>query len=314
MNEEHPYLSIVIPLFNEEPSLTTLFAELQAALLPLQRSYEIIFVDDGSSDGSFAVLQRLHDTDPRHVRAIRFRRNFGKTAALAAAFKRARGEIVITMDADLQDDPQEIPKLLAKIDEGYDLVAAWRERRQDPASKRLPSRVANTAVAVLAGVKLHDINCGFKAYRSEVVKGLKLYGDLHRFIPVLAHWQGFRIAEVPVVHRPRRFGRSKYGWQRMIRGFFDFLVVLFLTRYLRRPLQLFGIAGAASLFAGLILGLYLSYLHFVGPGIGWRPALFLDILAVVVGVQLIAMGLLAEMLRNFSYRSEDEYSVSSELG
>ena len=314
MNEEHPYLSIVIPLFNEEPSLEALLEEVQAALLPLQRSYEIIFVDDGSSDGSFAVLQRLHDNDPRHIRVIRFRRNFGKTAALAAAFKRVRGQIVITMDADLQDDPQEIPKLLSKIDEGYDLVAAWREHRQDPASKKLASRVANTAVAVLAGVKLHDINCGFKAYRAEVVRELKLYGDLHRFIPVLAHWQGFRITEVPVLHRPRRFGHSKYGWQRMIRSFFDFLVVLFLTRYLRRPLQLFGIAGALCLFVGLIIGLYLTYLRFFGPGIGWRPALFLDLLAIVVGVQLIAIGLLAEMLRNFSYRSEDEYSVRSELG
>jgi len=314
MKEEHLDLSVVIPLFNEEPSLTPLLEELKAALLPLQRTYEIIFVDDGSSDGSFATLQRLYEDDPDHVRVVHFRRNFGKTAALAAAFKRVRGQIVITMDADLQDDPREIPKLLAKIDEGYDLAAAWREHRQDPASKKLTSRVANTAVAVLAGVKLHDINCGFKAYRSEVVRELKLYGDLHRFIPVLAHWQGFRITEVPVVHRPRRFGHSKYGWQRMVRSFFDFLVVLFLTHYLRRPLQLFGIAGAICFLVGFVLGLYLTYLRLFGPGIGWRPALFLDLLAIVVGVQLISIGLLGEMLRNFSYRSEEEYSVRTELG
>ena len=313
MNEERPYLSIVIPLFNEEGSLQPLSEELKTVLEAQQRPYEIIFVDDGSSDGSFATLQRLHDADPEQIHVIQFRRNFGKTAALSAAFKRARGEIVVTMDADLQDDPREISKLLAKLEEGYDLVAAWRERRQDPRSKTFPSRIANTVVAWLTGLKLHDVNCGFKAYRGQVVRELKLYGDLHRFIPVLASWQGFRVAEVPVVHRPRRFGQSKYGWQRMLRSFFDFLVVLFLTHYLRRPLQLFGTLGLVCLLIGFILGLYLAYLRFFGPGIGWRPALFFDVMAIVVGVQLISIGLLGEMLRNFSYHSEDEYSIHTEL-
>lgn len=313
MIEQEPYLSIVIPVYNEEESLHPLADELEAALQTLQQPYEIIFVDDGSTDDSFAVLQQLHEADPDHVRVVSFRRNFGKTAALSVGFKRALGEVVVTMDADLQDDPHEMPKLLNKLNEGWDLVAAWRERRQDPVSKTLPSRVANAVVARFTGLELHDFNCGFKAHRAQVVRELKLYGDLHRYIPVLASWQGFRVAEVPVLHRPRRFGRSKYGWQRMVRGFFDFLVVLFLTHYLRRPLQLFGIAGAVCLLIGFIVGLYLTYLRLFGPGIVWRPALFFDVMAIVVGVQLISIGLLGEMLRNFSYRSEDEYSIRTEL-
>jgi glycosyltransferase involved in cell wall biosynthesis len=313
MHAEHPYLTVVIPCYNEEDSLAPLFDELYEVLQALGRPYEIICVDDGSSDGSWNVLQRLHAADAAHVRIVRFRRNFGKTAALSLAFKRARGEVLATLDADLQDDPHELPKLLAKLDEGYDLVSAWRERRQDPASKTLPSHLFNTVVSLASGIKLHDFNCGFKVYRAQVVRELKLYGDLHRFIPVLAHWQGFRVSEAPVQHRPRRFGKSKYGWRRYIAGFFDFLVVLFLTRYLRRPLQLFGTLGAISFLCGIVLGLYLTYLRLFGPGIGWRPALFLDILFIVVGVQLISMGLLGEMIRNLAYRSEDEYSIQSEL-
>jgi len=313
MHAEHPYLTVVIPCYNEEDSLAPLFDELYEVLQALGRPYEIICVDDGSSDGSWNVLQRLHAADAAHVRIVRFRRNFGKTAALSLAFKRARGEVLATLDADLQDDPHELPKLLAKLDEGYDLVSAWRERRQDPASKTLPSHLFNTVVSLASGIKLHDFNCGFKVYRAQVVRELKLYGDLHRFIPVLAHWQGFRVSEAPVQHRPRRFGKSKYGWRRYIAGFFDFLVVLFLTRYLRRPLQLFGTLGAFSFLCGIVLGLYLTYLRLFGPGIGWRPALFLDILFIVVGVQLISMGLLGEMIRNLAYRSEDEYSIQSEL-
>jgi glycosyltransferase involved in cell wall biosynthesis len=313
MNADRPYLSVVIPLLNERDSLVPLHEELSDALMSLGRPYEVIFVDDGSTDGSFNTLQQLHAADPAHVRVIQFRRNFGKTAALSSAFARARGEVVVTMDADLQDDPREISKLLAKLDEGYDLVAAWRERRHDPASKTLPSRIANAAVKLMTRVELHDVNCGFKAYRAPVVRELKLYGDLHRFIPVLAVWQGFSVAEVPVAHRPRRFGHSKYGWQRFIGSFFDFLVVLFLTHYLRRPLQLFGTLGAMCFGVGLILGLYLAYLRFFGPGIGWRPALFADVMAIVVGVQLISIGLLGEMLRNFAYRSQDEYSIRAEL-
>lgn len=308
-----PNLSIVIPLFNEAESVQPLTEELRQVLGEIARSYEIIYVDDGSTDNSFRVLEELRAQDPERTRIVAFRRNFGKTAALSAGFARARGDVVVTMDADLQDDPHELPKLLAALEEGYDLAAAWREKRQDGASKKLPSRVYNAVVSALTPIKLHDYNCGFKVYRAQVVRELKLYGDLHRFIPVLAYWQGFRVTEVPIVHRPRLYGQSKYGWGRMARGFFDFLVVLFLTRYLKRPLQLFGTGGAISLAMGLVLGLYLTYLRLFGPGIGWRPALFLDILFIVVGIQLISVGLLGEMLRNFAYRSDDEYSVRTEL-
>ncbi len=313
MSQETMYVSVVIPLFNEEASIAILNHELQQVLVGLRRTYEIIYVDDGSTDGSFAILAKLHESDPEHIRVIRFRRNFGKTAALAAAFKRACGQRIATMDADLQDDPAELPSLLAKLDEGHDLVAAWREHRQDPLSKRIPSRFANWVVQAITGVRLHDINCGYKVYRQEVVRDLKLYGDLHRYVPVLASWQGYDIAEAPVSHRPRQFGHSKYGWSRFFRGFFDFLAVLFLTRYLRRPLQLFGTLGAISFIIGIVLGLYLTYLRFFGPGIGWRPALFLDLLAIVVGVQLVSIGLLGEMLRNYSYRTEEEYTIRTEL-
>ncbi len=313
MSDRDLDLTVVIPLYNEQESLKPLAAELLPALDALQKAYEVIFVDDGSTDGSYAVLQQLHQQDPEHIRVLQFRRNFGKTAALSAGFKQARGSAIVTMDADLQDDPKELHKLLEKLDEGYDLAAAWRERRQDPPSKILPSRLANAVTGWMTGVKLHDINCGFKAYRSEVVEELQLYGDLHRFIPVLAVWKGFTVAEVPVLHHPRRFGRSKYGWQRFVRSFFDFLVVLFLTRFLRRPLQLFGTLGAGCFGIGILLGLYLMYLRFFGPGIGWRPALFADVMAIVVGVQLISIGLLGEMVRNFSYRSEDEYSIRNRL-
>jgi glycosyltransferase involved in cell wall biosynthesis len=313
MEDKSPYLSVVVPVWDEVESLPVLADELQASLSSLGQPYEVLYVDDGSTDGSFEVLRRLRDADPSHVRVIQFRRNFGKTAALSAGFRHALGQIIVTLDADLQDDPGEIPRLLSELEEGFDMVAAWRERRQDPASKTLPSRLANTIVPLITGVRVHDVNCGFKAYRREVVRELKLYGDLHRYIPVLAVWQGFTVGEVPVTHRPRKFGQSKYGWQRFARSFFDFLVVVFLTRYLRRPLQLFGTLGALCFLVGIVLGLYLAYLRFFGPGIGWRPALFADVMAIVVGVQLISIGLLGEMVRNFSYRCEDEYSIRTEL-
>jgi glycosyltransferase involved in cell wall biosynthesis len=275
----------------------------------LPAGYEIIFVDDGSSDGSLHILQELHERDRKHVRVIQFRRNFGKTAALAAGFARARGDIVVTLDADLQDDPSELPKLLAKVDEGYDLVGAWRMHRQDPVSKTWPSRLANVTVSTLTGVKLHDMNCGFKAYRREVVHDLKLYGELHRYIPVLAHWKGYSVTEVPVTHHPRRFGQSKYGARRLGRGYIDFLSVLFMTSYLRRPMHLFGMLGSIVAAVGAIIMLYLAGVWIVQGGIGWRPLLFFGITALVVGIQLISVGLLGEMLRNATFRAEEEYSI-----
>jgi glycosyltransferase involved in cell wall biosynthesis len=302
-------ISFVIPVFNEEESLEPLHQAVTAAAASLPYAYEILYIDDGSSDRSPAVLQELFARDHEHVRAIQFRRNFGKTAALTAGFGRARGEIIVTLDADLQDDPAEVPKLLAKLDEGYDLVGAWRAHRQDQISKRWPSRFANRTVSTLTGIKLQDLNCGFKVYRREVVKDLKLYGELHRYIPVLAHWRGYRIAEVPVTHHPRRFGRSKYGFRRLGRSYIDFLSVLFLTTYLKRPMHLFGTAGTAMAGVGMVIMLYLAALWLIEGYIGWRPLLFFGTTALVVGIQLISVGLLGEMLRNTTFCAEDEFVI-----
>ena len=302
-------ISFVIPLLNEEGSLEALHGAITQTVASLPYAHEIIFVDDGSSDQSPAILERLHQADPEHVRVLQFRRNFGKTAALTAGFARARGEIVVTMDADLQDDPAELPKLLAKLDEGYDLVGAWRAERNDPISKRWPSKFANATVSALTDLDLHDVNCGFKVYRREVVRDLKLYGELHRFIPVLAYWRGYRVAEVPVAHHPRRFGQSKYGARRLARGYIDFLSVLFLTTYLKRPMHLFGLTGSAFAAVGTVIMLYLAVLWIFQGGIGWRPLLFFGTTALVVGIQLISVGLLGEMLRNITFRAEEEYSI-----
>jgi glycosyltransferase involved in cell wall biosynthesis len=303
-------LSIVIPVLNEEANLKPLYSELREALEALGRGYEIVFVDDGSTDGSVQALAELHQTGER-VKVVEFRRNFGKTAALTAGFRLSQGQIVITMDADLQDDPAEIGVLLGKLEEGYDLVAAWRFERRDPLSKTLPSRIFNWTVASLTGVRLHDFNCGFKAYRRPVTEEVKLYGELHRFVPVLAFLKGFRIAEVKVVHRPRRAGRSKYGnIGRLGRGLLDFLTVIFLTTYLKRPLHLFGTAGIAIFLAGFVINTYLAYLRFfLDQAIGTRPLLLLGILAMLIGLQMISMGLLGEMLRNLTFRPEEEYSI-----
>ena len=305
-------LSFVIPLVNEEGSLEQLYTtvcETAESLAPAYDRYEILFIDDGSTDRSPAILCGLYALDPRHVRIIQFRRNFGKTAALTAAFARVRGDVVVTLDADLQDDPRELPKLLSKLDEGYDMIGAWRAERRDSASKRWPSRFANATVSALTGVKLNDMNCGFKVYRREVVRDLHLYGDLHRYIPVLAHWNGYRIAEVPVTHYPRRFGHSKYGARRLGRSYIDFLSVLFMTTYLKRPMHLFGMTGTLLAAVGALIMLYLMVVWAIQGEIGWRPLLFFGTTALVVGIQLISVGLLGEMLRNVTWCGDDEYSI-----
>ena len=307
--DEPGMISFVIPLLNEQDSLEALHSAVTQTAESLPVAYEIIFVDDGSTDGSLAILQDLYQRDGEHVRVIQFRRNFGKTAALSAGFTRARGKIIVTLDADLQDDPSELSKLLAKLDEGYDLVGAWRMNRQDSISKTWPSRLANFAVSTLTGIKLHDLNCGFKAYRREVVRDLKLYGELHRYIPVLAHWKGYHVTEVPVTHHPRRFGQSKYGARRLGRGYIDFLSVLFMTTYLKRPMHLFGMLGTIVAAVGAAIMLYLVGLKLSGAGIGWRPLLFFGTTALVVGIQLISVGLLGEMLRNTTFCAEEEYSI-----
>ena len=288
-------ISVVVPLLNEESSLEELYAQIAAALERRGEAFEVVFVDDGSTDGSGSVLSRLHD-EHTNVVVVRLRRNFGKAAALKAGFLEARGEVIVTIDADLQDDPAEIPQLLAKLDEGFDLVSGWKTRRNDPLSRRLFSRVFNWTNALISGVKLHDVNCGLKAYRAEVVQGMRLYGELHRFIPVLAAYQGYRVAEIPVNHRPRQHGRSRYGFERYLRGFFDLLSVTFMGRYRYRPLHLFGGVGLLMGAVGFVVLAYLSLLWFLGQGIGGRPLFFLGVLLVVVGIQLVSLGLLSELI------------------
>jgi glycosyltransferase involved in cell wall biosynthesis len=288
-------ISVIVPLFNEEHSVEALYREIAAALDPLDETFEVVFVDDGSTDGSFAVLSGLHDAIS-NVRVVRFRRNFGKAAALQAGFLQARGDTIVTIDADLQDDPAEIPMLLAKLDEGYDLVSGWKAHRRDPFFRRLFSRVFNSFVALLSGVRLHDINCGLKAYRAEVVRGMRLYGELHRFIPVLAHFRGFRITEAAVNHRPRAHGRSRYGPERYVRAFLDLLTVTFMGRYRYRPLHLFGGLGIVLGAVGFIVLVYLTALKLNGAAIGERPLLTLGVLFLVVGIQFISLGLLSELI------------------
>jgi glycosyltransferase involved in cell wall biosynthesis len=306
-------LSVVVPVFNEVQSLRVLHQQLTAALNALEQSYEIIFVDDGSNDGSYEVLEELHRKDPA-VRVIRFRRNFGKTPALVAGFERSRGAIVMTMDADLQDDPAEIPQFLAKLNEGYDLVCGWKYPRLDPPSKTLPSRLFNKTVSLTTGVQLHDMNCGFKAYSRDLVDDLKLYGELHRFVPVLAHQRGFRVAEIKVRHHPRRFGVSKFGARRFARGFMDLLMVLFITTYLRTPLRLFGTLGLLAIAVGTLMDLYYVILRIVNNDpIHQHPIVYFGILLIVSGLSMFLTGLQSEMTRHFAYHPGDEYSIKRVL-
>ena len=288
-------ISVVVPLLNEEATLEELYREIAAALEPRGEGFEVVFVDDGSTDRSLEVLHRLHD-ETDNVVVVHLRRNFGKAAALQAGFVEARGELVVTIDADLQDDPAEIPQLLAKLDEGFDLVSGWKTRRNDPLTRRLFSRLFNWTTGLISGVRLHDVNCGLKAYRAEVVEDMRLYGELHRFIPVLAAYQGYRIAEIPVNHRARQHGRSRYGPERYLRGFFDLLSVTFMGRYRYRPLHLFGGIGLLMGAVGFIILLYLTMLWFWGQGIGTRPLLTLGVLLMVVGIQFVSLGLISELV------------------
>lgn len=288
-------ISVVVPVRDEERSVETLYDELREALVPLESPWEVVYVDDGSTDGTFAALTRLH-AEATNVRVVRLRRNFGKAAALDAGFREAGGDAIVTIDGDLQDDPAEIPRLLAKLDEGFDLVTGWKTRRRDPLRRRIPSRIFNVVTGRLSGVRLHDLNCGLKAYRAEVVADLRLYGELHRFVPVLAHYRGFRVAELPVNHRPREHGRSRYGMERYLRGFLDLLTVTFMGRYRYRPLHLFGGLGLVlGLLGGAVL-VYLTALKLSGEAIGHRPLLTLGVLLVVVGMQFLSLGLLSELI------------------
>ena len=288
-------ISVVVPVHDEERSVALLYDEVQAALDPLGEPWEAVFVDDGSTDGTFAALTRLHaHTD--NTRVVRLRRNFGKAAALSAGFAQAQGETVVTIDGDLQDDPSEIPRLLAKLDEGFDLVSGWKTKRRDPLRRRILSRIFNAVSGRVSGLKLHDMNCGLKAYRAEVLDGMRIYGELHRFLPVLAHYRGYRVAELPVNHRPRQHGRSRYGLERYVRGFLDLLTVSFMGRYRHRPLHLFGGLGLVLGFLGTALLGYLTVLKAMGEAIGHRPLLTLGVLLVVVGLQFFSLGLISELI------------------
>jgi glycosyltransferase involved in cell wall biosynthesis len=288
-------LSVVVPIYNEERSVALLYEELQAALDPLDDEWEAVYVDDGSTDDSFGALTRLH-ARAHNVRVVRLRRNFGKAAALAAGFAHAQGDIVVTIDGDLQDDPAEIPRLLAKLEEGFDLVSGWKTHRRDPLTRRVPSKIFNWVAGRMSGLRLHDMNCGLKAYRDEVVRGLVLYGELHRFIPVLAYERGYRVAELPVNHRPRGHGRSRYGVERYVRGFLDLLTVSFMGRYRHRPLHLFGGLGLVLGLVGFVVLVYLTVVKLLGHAIGQRPLLTLGVLLVVVGLQFFSLGLISEMI------------------
>jgi glycosyltransferase involved in cell wall biosynthesis len=288
-------ISVVIPVRDEERSIAPLLDELEAALDGAGVDWEAVVVDDGSTDGTFAALARVHAERP-NVRIVRLRRNFGKATALQAGFGQAEGDVIVTMDGDGQDDPHEIPRLLAKLDEGFDLVSGWKTRRRDPLSRRLLSKVFNAVTGRLSGLRLHDLNCGLKAYRAEVVHGLRIYGELHRFIPVLAHYRGFRVAELPVNHRPREHGRSRYGMERYVRGFLDLLTVTFMGRYRHRPLHLFGGLGLLLGLVGFVVLIYLAVLKATGEAIGHRPLLTLGVLLVVVGMQFLSLGLLSELI------------------
>lgn len=319
--DETPEISVVIPIYNEVQNVPLLMEELRPALESLGRTFEVILIDDGSLDGSYAEMVKLHRQD-RRVRVRRFRRNFGQTAAFAAGFDWARGEVVITMDADLQNDPADIPKLLAKIDEGYDVVSGWRQDRWKEGlgtliARRLPSAAANRLISTTTGVHLHDYGCALKAYRLEVVKGIRLYGELHRFIPAIASWMGVRVAEVPVNYRSRRFGQSKYGMGRIVRVLLDLLTVRFLLSYATRPLHIFGLLGLLAFALGTGIGIYLTVMKWLYQiDLADRPALLLAMLLVMVGVQLVTMGLLGELVVRTYHESQNKpiYVIRAELG
>ncbi|MBI3578721.1 MAG: glycosyltransferase family 2 protein [Ignavibacteriales bacterium] len=307
-DEKALFLSVVVPLMDEEESLQELYNQILHAVTPIDKPFELIFVDDGSTDGSYGILEELHGHDKR-IKVIRFRRNFGKSAALSVGFKEAEGEFVVTMDADLQDDPAEIPGLIAELQNNYDLISGWKQKRNDPISKTIPSRFFNFVTAKMTGIPIHDFNCGLKAYRKEVIKEVDVHGELHRYIPALAHWAGYKVGEKIVQHHPRKYGHTKFGLNRFLRGFLDLLTVLFTTRYIRRPLHLFGLWGILSFLVGVFIDGYLSIEWFMGKtSLSNRPLFLVGILFIIIGIQFVSFGLLGEMITR-QERDEEAYSI-----
>ncbi len=295
-------LSFIIPAKNEEGSVTQLYKEILQSIKKMKMKYEIIFIDDGSTDQTFQKIQALARKD-RNVIAIKHRGNWGKSMALQNGFDLASGDIVITMDADLQDNPIEVPRFIRKLESGFDLVSGWKKTRHDPLEKVIPSRIFNFLTSKLTGVHIHDTNCGFKAYRREVIEQLTLYGEQYRFIPILAAKRNFRVTEIIVEHRARKFGKSKFGLERHIKGLLDLITIVFLTGYLRRPGHFFGSLGLLSFFFGFVIGLYITYLRLTTGSIQFRhPLLFLGMLLMIIGVQLITTGLIAELIVSFNQK------------
>ncbi len=314
LEEKYPVdISVVIPLYNERESLPELQQQIHAALSE-EFSFEIIFVDDGSTDGSWDVVRELSSTGD-YIKGISFRNNQGKSVALQAGFKKATGRYVVTMDADLQDDPAEVPDMIAMLKGGLDLVSGWKKERYDPISKTVPSKFFNFVTRVSAGIKLHDFNCGLKAYKSEVVKNIYLYGELHRYVPMLAKREGFgKIGEKVVKHHPRKYGHTKFGLSRFINGFLDLITILFVQKYLQKPMHFFGTIGVLLLGAGGVINVYLAYEKIIlGQGIGNRPLLFLGILLMVLGVQFFSTGLLGELINKHNVEKQKP-GISSEIG
>jgi len=293
-------VSVVIPLYNEEESLVELSVSLKKVMDSLRTSWEVLFIDDGSTDRSYSKLQEIHRVNSR-FKCIRFKRNYGKSAALQEGFKAATGDYVITMDADLQDDPEEIPNMITKLNEGFDLVSGWKKVRKDPFIKKHTSRLFNLVTSMMVGLRLHDYNCGLKAYVKDIVKNIKVYGEMHRYIPALAHLSGYKVTEIPVVHHERKYGRTKFGVSRFINGIFDLITVIFTTQYMKRPLHLFGFIGLLSFFAGFGILAYLTVMKFVeSVPISGRPLFFVGILFAIVGVQFFSIGLIGEMITKSS--------------
>ena len=306
-------LSIVIPLMNEAESLPELYRQLKETLDNIGKSHELIFIDDGSTDDSFSVLQNLNAQNS-DIKVIRFRRNFGKAAALQAGINIASGQIIITMDADLQDSPAEIPRFLEALDQGFDIVSGWKKKRHDPIHKTAPSKLFNWVTSKVSGIAIHDFNCGFKAYRREVFDHVQLYGELHRYIPVLAGWKGFNTTEIAVEHRARQYGQSKYGFERLAKGLFDLLTIYVTRKYEGRPLHIFGGVGMLSGFLGVMILLYLTAIWLLGMGpIGNRPLLFFGILLTLFGAQLVSFGLLAEMISKSDNHHRDLFVIRETL-
>jgi len=309
-----PRLSIIVPVLDEEGSIPELVERIRSVCDGAGFSFEVVFIDDGSTDETWDVIEEMHQRDAR-VAGIRFRRNYGKSAALAVGFERARGRYVITMDGDLQDDPSEIPGLIALLETGYDLVSGWKKKRHDPLSKTVPSRFFNFVTRRIAGIPLHDFNCGLKAYRTEVVKSVKVHGELHRYIPLLAKWEGFdRITEKEVQHHPRRHGQTKFGLERFLRGFLDLLTVTFMTRFASRPMHFFGTFGTLAFLGGFLISLWISIDKlFFGQPIGDRPLLLLGVALILVGVQMFTTGLIGQMIVEPRMQRTDTIQIVASL-